>query len=138
MLVNLTEILLSEDKTEEIQIDLELQEFTCILGSFPVISRRPARFTFTNMGKGKALVEGEAALVLRMNCDRCLKEVDQPVDAVFSLEVTEPDWQQEGADSGQNFMEGYQLNITDLVSSELLTNWPTKVNIFRIKTFFRD
>ena len=83
----------------------------------------------SNNGKGKARIEGKAKLVLKMNCDRCLKEVDEVINLDFFREVFAPDEIAESTDDecDQSFMEGYQLNVEDLINDEILLSLPMKV-----------
>lgn len=128
MLVNLTDVLTSEGKTVKLQIDLEVQEITGVFETYRIVRKEPVKFTFSNIGAGKALVEGNISLVLMMNCDRCLQEVEQTFDISFSREVLAPNGEtEEDSEDEQNFMEGYHLNIEDLISSEILIDWPMKV-----------
>ena len=64
-----------------------------------------------------------------MNCDRCLKEVDEVINLDFFREVFAPDEIAESTDekSDQTFMEGYQLNVEDLINDEILLSLPMKV-----------
>ena len=61
-----------------------------------------------------------------MQCDRCLKEVQQPVDLQFEIEVYTPDTEVEEADY-QEFMEQYSLDVEGLISNEILMSLPAKV-----------
>ena len=63
-----------------------------------------------------------------MNCDRCLKPVDEILhldfeQEVFSPEVARPDSQ----DDDSSYMEDYQLNVEELVNTEITVNLPMKV-----------
>lgn len=128
MLVNLTDVLTSEGKTVKLQIDLEVQEITGVFETYRIVRKEPVTFTFSNIGAGKALVEGNISLVLMMSCDRCLQEVEQTFDLSFSRKVLAPNGEiEEDSEDEQDFMEGYHLNIEDLISSEILINWPMKV-----------
>ena len=129
MLINLTDVLTSEGKTEEQQVLIEMTSFSNGLEQYPIVEKSPVDLKLSNMNRGKAKVEGKAKLVLRMNCDRCLKEVDEVINLDFFREVFAPDEIAEGTDekSDQTFMEGYQLNVEDLINDEILLNLPMKV-----------
>jgi len=129
MFINLTDVLTSEGRTEEIQVAIEMTSFSNGIEEYPIVRKSPAAFRFSNMEKGKARVEGSAEIVLKMNCDRCLKEVEKEISLTFSREVYAPDELAESTDeeSDQTFMEGYQLNVEDLINSEILLSLPMKV-----------
>ncbi len=129
MLLNLTEVLTSEGKTQEQQVPIEMTEFSNGLDCYSIVEKSEIAFTFSNIQKGKALVEGKAKVVLRMNCDRCLKEVDEEVNLVFSREVYAPDEMTDSTDEEDEriLLAGYQLDVEDLINSEILLNLPVKV-----------
>lgn len=130
MFVNLTDVLTSEDKVLTMQIEPDMTEVAICGEVFEILEKSPVCLTITNIGKGRAAVEGQAEIVLAMNCDRCLKPVREKLAFQFSREVHAPDVvleQQDDEDDDQTFMEGYQLNIEDLLNNEIIINWPSKV-----------
>ncbi len=129
MLINLTDVLTSEGKTEELQVPIEMTSFSNGVEEYPIVEKSPVQFRLSNMERGKARIEGSAKVVLKMNCDRCLKEVNEEISLDFFREVFAPDELAEGTDekSDQTFMEGYQLNVEDLINNEILLSLPMKV-----------
>ncbi len=130
MFINLTDVLTSEDKVISMQAETEMTEVSIYGEAFEILEKSPVNLTFTNLGKGRASVEGQVEFVFAMNCDRCLKPVREKLRLQFSREVHTPDAvseQQDDEDDDQTFMEGYQLNIEDLLNSEIIMNWPSKV-----------
>lgn len=128
MLVNLTDVFTSEGKVVQGTIPLEMTEFRNKFGTFQITEKSPVQFTMSNLGVGKALVEGTEEITLRMECDRCLEPVPVTLKLAFSREVTS----QDTADSTQleeneNILEGGQLNIETLINNEILMNLPDKV-----------
>ncbi len=61
-----------------------------------------------------------------MRCDRCLKEVEQKIPLSFTVEVSAPDVPLEEMDD-QIFMDGYSLDVEELVSNEIIMSLPAKV-----------
>lgn len=129
MLINLTDVLTSEGKTEDVQVAIEMTSFSNGMEEYPIVEKSPAAFRLSNIEKGKARVEGNAKVVLRMNCSRCLKEVEEEISLDFFREVFAPDEIAESTDekSDQTFMDGYQLDVEDLIKSEILLSLPMKV-----------
>lgn len=131
MFVNLTDVLTSEDKVLMMQVEADMTEVAVGGEVFEILEKSPVSLTFTNLGKGRAAVEGQAELLLALNCDRCLKPVREKMTLHFSREVHAPDMIMEQRDDedddDQNFMEGYQLNVEDLLNNEIIINWPSKV-----------
>lgn len=128
MLVNLTDVFSSEEKIVKKEISLDMDAFTYNGDKYPVIFKEPVSMSFSNISAGKALVEGNGKLSIEMQCDRCLKTVPYEMDLQFSYEVFSPDNLSEDIeDDEQNFMEGYELNVVNLVNNEILMSWPMKV-----------
>lgn len=128
MLVNLTDVFSSEEKVVKKEFSLDMDTFTYNGEKYPVIKQEPISMTFSNISTGKALVEGSGKLTFDMKCDRCLTEVPYEMDLQFSYEVFSPDNLSENSeDDEQNFMEGYELNVVNLVNNEILMSWPMKV-----------
>jgi len=127
MLVNLSDVLTTADKTEDVSATLDMETYDCRLGSFKVVRKDPVRLHASNTGSGKANIDVKAFVILLMSCDRCLRDVEHTFDLSFSVEVQAPsDIIDEEADENA-FMEGYQLNVESLISKEILMNWPMKV-----------
>ncbi len=128
MLINLTDILTSEGKAAEIEVESGLTEINCRSGRYVIKEKQPLSLTMANLGKGKALIKGRMELVFAMNCDRCLKPVRQKVVLSFEREVYGPDaYPEDMEDDDQGFMEGYQLDADGLIQNECFMNLPVKV-----------
>lgn len=128
MLVNLSDVLTSAGRTENVSVPLEMTEFTGRLGSFPILEKTPVNFTFTNIGENKAKAEGGVKLTFQAACDRCLTEVPVTLNLRFDRAVAAPDVATEDEDGDpSDYMEGYQLNVETFVYHEILINWPVKI-----------
>ena len=132
MFINLTDILTSEDEVLTMQAETEISEVSVGGDIFKVLEKSSVRFTFTNAGKDKAVIDGEAEITFAMKCDRCLKPVEEKLLLHFSRQVYAPDASSDEAqeacmDDDQSFMDGYQLNVEDLLNNEIIINWPRKV-----------
>ncbi len=129
MLVNLTDVFASREKVVDEQFTIEWDTFTYAGSEYAVLEKEPIRIKISNIGIGKALVEGEGKVVFNMQCDRCLTDVPCSVDLLFSYEVFSPDYMGDDADEDEeiNFMEDYELNVEILVNNEILMSWPMKV-----------
>ena len=128
MLVNLTDVFTSEGKVVEKTISLEMTEFHSKAGDFQITEKSPVQLTMSNLGVGKALVEGTASVTLLMACDRCLEDVLVVMNLEFSRELLSTDEQASSIDDeNQDVIEGGQLNIETLINNEILINLPDKV-----------
>lgn len=130
MLMNLTEVLTTEGKTEEKRIDMEMTSFSYQGSVFRIQEQTPLTLKLSNRGNGKASIEGQMSLRLILPCDRCLKDVTTSIELSFDRQVNAPDRIEELSEEEldeQNFMEGYQLDVDILINNEILLNWPMKV-----------
>ena len=128
MLVNLTDVFVNEGKVQNISVEYEPNEFVSQLGQFVIKQKNPIELKLSNIGWSKALVEGKANLTFAFTCDRCLRDVDYTFDLSFEIEVVSPEYTGEDAeDVESDFMDGYHLNVDELVNDELLLNWPSKI-----------
>lgn len=129
MFVNLTDVLTNEGRTITVQAEPELEQITIGGTMFPVKDINSIVFTLNNIGKGKARITGSTKITIAMNCDRCLKSVDKTLELQIDREVFSPDMIDTIPDgnSDQEFMDGCQLNVEDLLNIEIVINWPMKV-----------
>ena len=127
MLINLTDILSSEGKIEEKAVSFEADVFTCQHGTFPLVDKSQVKLKLTNVGQGKAIIEANFQVQLVMSCDRCLKEVLVPLQINLMEEVSEKNIESPANADEQSYLEGYQLDVDQLIGNEILMNWPTKV-----------
>ncbi len=129
MLLNLSDVLTSEGKTRQLDVPMELECFESRLGSFPILRKSDIHFELTNIGSGKARMEGRFDLVADANCDRCLTEMELPLEVLFDRIVIAPDVvaSEEEDTLEPDFMEGYQLDVEAFVYHEVLVNWPVKI-----------
>lgn len=129
MLVNLTDVLSSENLVVNKTVEIERSSMKYLAEDFVITEKEPVKLTLTNMGSQKAHIEGKTRLVLSMNCDRCLKDVSVAFDLTFSRLVVAPDGKisEDDEEEQQSFMERYHLNVDELIYSEILMNWPMKV-----------
>ncbi len=133
MLVNLSDVFSSEGMTASITVELEMTGFKSRLGNFSIIKKLPITLNLTNIGVGKARIEGNTELVFQTTCDRCLTEVPTVLTLSMEREVASPDTVPDGStdpEEGEDeldYMEGYQLNVETFVYNEILLNWPMKI-----------
>lgn len=129
MFINLTDVLTTEDEVITLNTETDMTEVSIGGEIFQITGKSPIHFTFTNIGKNKAMIDGQMEITIAMYCDRCLKPVDEKMTLSFSREVCAPDVPDDLSDGEdeQSFMEGYELNVEDLLYNEIMINWPMKV-----------
>ena len=129
MFINLTDVLTSEEKVITMQVETDMTQVNIGGETYQIADKTPISFTFTNIGKNKALIEGKGEFVFSMNCDRCLKPIEKKMLLSFSRDVYSPDSEEDLSDEedDRSYMEGYQLKVEDLLNNEIMINWPMKV-----------
>ena len=127
MLVNLTDIFTSENKTETYEIPYEHESISIQNMQIQIAKKTPLSLIVKNNGIGKAVLQGNMSLELILLCDRCLKEVNKSFDLSFSYEVVSPEYTTGNETEELDFIQGYHLNTDDLIYSEMLLNWPMKI-----------
>ncbi len=129
MFINLTDVLTSEDKVISVQIETDMTEVVIGSEAYKIVGKSPVSFTFINIGKNRAVINGQVEFVFLLDCDRCLKPVEEKMALDFFREVSVSDMEEDMSekDDDQDFMEGYQLNVNDLLNNEIMINWPMKV-----------
>jgi len=128
MLVNLTDVFSSEGRVIEKEVPFECSELPYEGVPYPVRECSPVQLKLTNIGIGKVVVEAAVKISAVLLCDRCLSEVEHVFDLQFSRDVVSPDKaSEEELEEQEGFMEGYELNIDDLINNEIMTCWPMKV-----------
>lgn len=127
MNVNLTDAFTVEGKVERISIPIEMETFSCRYGDYELAEKSVLELVLSNIGVGKAMVQGQADVTLRMNCDRCLKTVNCEIHLDLEQEVISPDVAEPDSDDDISFLKGYELDAEQLVNTEITVNLPTKV-----------
>lgn len=128
MILDLKDVLASEQKIEEKQLKLEKDVIAFGGQNFPVLEKSPARFTLTARGRGRAKIAGRARVVLGMACDRCLEETGYEFLLEFERDVIAPDVEKRPQEKeDDSLLCGYQWDADDLICNEIYVNWPMKV-----------
>lgn len=127
MLLNLTDILSNEGKTEELSLTYTPAFYKKAEGQFKVLQNGPITLKLSNLEKGKLQLTGGGQLILQARCDRCLVRVDIPIDISIDemiredaiLSPTDPD--------EFSYLNGYELDTDAFIGNEILINWPVKI-----------
>ena len=128
MQINLTEILSREQKTIDFTVAVEMDSFGSALGTFPIKKKEPFKLTVTNLGEDRVRLVGDTAVTVVIPCDRCLCDVDTRLDLHIDKEAEIRPADQEGIEElvETEYIFGYNLDVDELVYSEILVNWPMK------------
>ncbi len=129
MFINLSDVFLSEGRPLEATCPIEMTEVQNGYETFPILEKGDVKLSGTHKSKGRAHITGESFVVVDLYCDRCLKPVPVRIDLSFERDVFSPEVNVSGEEAEENLdvMEGYQLNVENLIFNEILMNWPMKV-----------
>ena len=129
MLINLTELFTREGKTNDYAVELDCREFQIPQGICPVSDSKPVTFYIENVGDRTLVLSGEAEFTLMIPCDRCLEPVEVPFQLSIerTLDMNLTDEERIANLDEQPYLQGYNLDVDQLVRDELLLNLPMKV-----------
>ena len=129
MLINLTELFTREGKTNDYAVELDCREFQIPQGICPVSDSKPVIFHIENVGDRTLVLSGEAEFTLMIPCDRCLEPVEVPFQLSIerTLDMNLTDEERIANLDEQPYLQGYNLDVDQLVRDELLLNLPMKV-----------
>ena len=122
--MNLTEIFEQENNRVEVTMAFPFEEFQ----AEKILNSPELQLVLTNIGKGKAVIQGKALLEFVLSCDRCLKPVKTLVELDFEREVLAPELIiDDDTKEEQHFVEEYELDVEALLAEELQITWPSKI-----------
>jgi uncharacterized protein len=128
MLIDISDIVSSENKevTKEALIGLDV--FSSRLGEFPITKKSPVTLTIANRENRRLLISGEADLTVTIPCDRCLEEVPTDIHCAIDKEFSIENAVLGGEEMEDNdYLIGLNLDIDRLIYGEILVNWPVRV-----------
>ncbi|MEY8351955.1 DUF177 domain-containing protein [Lachnospiraceae bacterium 54-53] len=129
MLINLTELFTLEGKEKTYTPDIEMKVYHGPGGDYEVAEAKPVLLRIMNLGGKKLEVEGKAKLTLIIPCDRCLDpvRVDLAFDIIRMIDLSESEEERFEDLQEQPYVNGYNLDVDQLVCDELILNLPMKV-----------
>ncbi|MEG2699635.1 MAG: DUF177 domain-containing protein, partial [Hungatella sp.] len=129
MLINLSELFTSEGKRKIYTLDIEVTQFQTPDGVYEVVEPEPLIMQVTNIGDRTLVLDGDARFSLMIPCGRCLEPVktgfDFKIERTLDMKQSEEE-RIEDLDE-QPYLNGYNLDVDQLVRDELLLNLPMKV-----------
>ena len=129
MLIDLSNVLSEPHRSVDETVPCELKIFRNGLGEYPVTESSDVHVKINYMENGKLQIEGACKLTVEIPCDRCLEDVEVKVTLDFKHKIdTESDAYDQSEDLDENnYIDGYSLDVEQLVYNELLVGWPTKI-----------
>ncbi len=129
MLLNLSELFSVNGKEKTYTLDITMDEFSASEAVYPIVSKDPVILRLQNLGEKKLLLTGTAGVTLEIPCDRCLEPISHCVELEFNEELDLGKTEEERAEAlnEQPYIKGYNLDVDQLLSNELLLNLPMKM-----------
>ena len=129
MLIDLSEILSLEGKTQVVDAPVSMDSFQSKLGDFPIVEKKPISMKITNSGKKVLKIEASGSITVAIPCDKCLKEV--PTTFTIDLEE-ELDMKASKEDRIKDLDEindvtGCSLDVDQLMHNEVLIHCSLRV-----------
>ena len=116
-MLNLTEVLTDDGKEIQREVDLGLEVLSYRFGDFAITRKTPLSLTVVNAGGGKLLLKGNTQLEVMIPCARCLEPVAVRLEIRFDTEIEA---------ENRDYIDGYNLNVDQLVHDEALLVWPER------------
>ncbi len=127
MLIDLQKFLSDDKDSIEIEVNTDLKTFSDGFSDYEVLSFPKMTLKLSKAGDKRLACSGKGVITLSVPCDRCLK----PVESTFDLDIDEKINFSEDANEDENavekdYIDGYCLNIDELINIEILISKPVK------------
>ena len=129
MLINLTELFTRDGKEKDYTLHLDAKTFQTPDGVCSLADAEPVRLRVVNTGDRMLVLSGSAQFALMIPCSRCLELVKVPFSLTLerTLDMNQTDEDRVKDLDEQPYLQGYNLDVDQLVRDELLLNLPMKV-----------
>ena len=129
MLINLSELFTLEGKEKIYNCEIEMAVYHAPGGDYRILSKSPVVLKMLNTGGKRLDLEGSTDLSLEIPCDRCLGPVRKDIHLTFvrTLDLRDPEERDTEDFEEQPYLDGYSLDVDQLVCDELILNLPMKV-----------
>jgi uncharacterized protein len=118
-LVDLTDVILTEGRRSEYTAELAIDSLSYEAeGVFPIVEKTPVTLTVENKGGRKIELSVQTMPSVMIPCARCLKPVCCRLEIQSSYETELDD---------NEYIDGYNLDVDQLVHDEALLVWPKRV-----------
>ena len=129
MIINISEVLSEPHKSLDEVINPDLRQVKISGRTFEIKKIDPLHLRIDYLEDKKLLIKGETRLTVIIPCDRCLEDVDTELELSFEKNirpgVSETDVNDESDEA--NYIDGYHLDVEQLLYNEILIGWPAKV-----------
>lgn len=127
MLIDLRELLSGSEDEKKIEVTYEQDVYKTSLDCYEIFKKEPFELTLNKISKNQIAVKGNSSITLIIPCDRCLEPVktviDFTIDKMFDLNHDDETVEEQ---EEQDYIDGYNLDVDELVFAEVLMNIPGK------------
>lgn len=129
MLISLSEVMTTKDKVVQTQVPLEMENFDFLGTTYGFKEKSLVDLTITNLNDKRVSIEGSTHVSLALFCNRCLKEIEYPMDLTVSKVVDFNLTEEERAEEldETNYIIGYNLDVNILIYDEIIIGFPMKL-----------
>ena len=129
MMINLSDVLSEQHNTIDVTVSYDMETFQNSYGTFAIVSKEPVHVVVEHIKDRELRILADTKMTMRLPCDRCLKDTLETfvlhIDKLVDLGKSEAELTEEFDES--NFIEGYKLDVEQLLTNQMHTNWPAKV-----------
>ena len=128
MLIDLHELIQSEESHKIIKPELEMKKFTLNDESYP-IKEYAIEFRFDDAGKKHVSCRCQGYVVLEIPCDRCLEPVENriSIDYFKDLDLNKTSEERVAELDEEVYLEGTTFDTEVFIYNEILVSLPMKV-----------
>ncbi|MDO4473917.1 MAG: DUF177 domain-containing protein [Eubacteriales bacterium] len=129
MLLNLSDVLGEHHRTIEQNVEVEMEEFRIRSDSYKILSKDSVFLKIKHVKDRQLEITGKGKFEFEIPCDRCLEPVKTEVvlDFTKNVDLDVPDGEQTEEMDETNYIDGYELDVEQLICNEVLIGWPTKI-----------
>lgn len=129
MILNLSEVLSEQHKTIEERIPMEMETFSFGGEQFQIVNKDIVFIKVEHVKDRELLITGKSKLTVDIPCDRCLEGVKTEILLDFAKAVDLDESNHECLEEldETNYIDGYTLDVEQLLYNEVLIGWPTKI-----------
>ena len=127
MILDLRDVMTSENKEVTKTVEIEFSSFESKLGDFPITKKTPFELRLVNEENKRLLIFGNTEVTLTIPCGRCLEDVSTEVGLAIEKEFSLEEQTDEEEDETEGYVNEFDLDVDRLIYGEILVNWPMKV-----------
>ena len=129
MLIRLFNVLSQDGKEESLSIPVEMETYRFQGKEYRIAEKNPLNLHLLHKGNRVVELTGSTEMKIQLPCARCLEVVDVPFDLSFEyeLDLKQTTEERETDLNETSFLEETNLDTEQLVSNEILVNWPIRV-----------